>query len=384
MSNEPGKRSPTSARDEDPPYRIYRSGESDRRVPAQRPYTTYRSGPKKLRERLRDPEEPAASDERRGWRGWRGRPITPWRVARWIVGVVVGWLLLSLVLFLVSAQIQSGSVPKSARAALTPGSNMVTGTDTILVIGTDQRPKGSKEPGAFSGGVRSDTIMLWRVGAGTSRRLSIPRDTVASIPGFGQDKINAAWAYGGPALAIKTVEQFAHVKINHLIVVNLAAFPKFINDVGGIDVRTGRICSNISGGVKNGGFSLFLKPGVHHLDGLDALTLARTRDNLCNPASTDLTREAYQQQILNAIKAKLASPGILPSLPWAAWDAPQALRTDMGGFAMLSLFASAEVAGSAPVVVLHPAGSTVLANGGDALVATPGQVRRAVHHLMHG
>ena len=100
--------------------------------------------------------------------------------------------------------------------------------------------------------------MLWRIGGGTSRRLSIPRDTVANIPGHGQDKINAAYAYGGPALTIKTVEEFTGVKINHLIIVNLANFPKFIDAIGGVDVKTGRICSNISGGRKNGGFTLYL------------------------------------------------------------------------------------------------------------------------------
>ena len=164
---------------------------------------------------------------------------------------------------------------------------MITGTDTVLVLGTDQRPKGSKEPGANTSdkGSRSDTMMLWRIGGGVSRRLSIPRDTVANIPGYGSTKINAAYAYGGPALAIKTVEQFTGVKINHLIIVNLANFPKFIDAIGGVDVKTGRICSEISGGAKNGGFSLYLQPGTHHLTGIQALTLARTRENLCNAAS---------------------------------------------------------------------------------------------------
>ena len=116
---------------------------------------------------------------------------------------------------------------------------MLTGTDTILVLGTDQRPKGSKEPGADTSdkGSRSDTIMLWRVGGGVSRRLSIPRDTVAQIPGYGSTKINAAYAYGGPALAIKTIENFTGVKVNHLIIVNLANFPKFIDAIGGVTSR---------------------------------------------------------------------------------------------------------------------------------------------------
>src|ERR1019366_1205627 len=211
--------------------------------------------------------------------------ITPRRVLKYLAIAVVAWLALSFVLFLVSAQIQSGSIPQSAQAALTSGSNMITSTDTVLVIGTDQRPPGSKEPGAFSGGIRSDTIMLWRIGGGVSRRLSIPRDTAASIPGHGTTKINAAYAYGGPALAIKTIEQFTGIKINHLIIVNLANFPKFIDAIGGVDVTTGRICSEISGGAANGGFSLFLKPGAHHLSGIQALTLARTRENKCAAAS---------------------------------------------------------------------------------------------------
>ena len=147
---------------------------------------------------------------------------------------------MSLVLFLISAQIERGKVPASAKRALSSGGNMLTSTDTILMIGTDQRPKGSKEPGANTSdaGSRSDTMMLWRVGGGTSRRLSIPRDTATEIPGHGVDKINAAYAFGGPALTIKTVEQMTGVKINHLIIVNLANFPKFINALGGITIKT--------------------------------------------------------------------------------------------------------------------------------------------------
>jgi LCP family protein required for cell wall assembly len=307
-------------------------------------------------------------------------------VLAYIGGAIVAWLLLSIVLFLISAQIQGGSIPSSAQAALTPGPNMLTGTDTILVLGTDQRPTGSKEPGANTNdkGSRSDTIMLWRVGGGVSRRLSIPRDTVAPIPGYGSTKINAAYAYGGPALAIKTIENFTGVKINHLIIVNLANFPKFIDAIGGVTVRTGRICSNISGGARNGGFTLYLKPGVHNLTGIQALTLARTRENACNPASNDLTREGYQQQILNSIKSKLTSPMTFFRLPWASWYAPQVIRTDMGGFTLLSLFAAAELGGSAPTQILKPTGAEVLPDGEDALVASPSDVHRAVAKLMNG
>ncbi len=363
----------------------------------ERPYKVYRAGPRGLRTLLRGEEEAAVPGRHRsGGPGGERAPNSDgartggWALARrglkYVAIAVLVWLALSLVLFIVSAQIEQGNLPASAKASLSSGGNMLTSTDTVLVIGTDQRPSGSKEPGANTSdaGSRSDTLMLWRIGGGTSRRLSIPRDTVASIPGHGTSKINAAYADGGPALTVRTVEQFTGIKINHVIVVNLANFPKFIDAIGGIDVSTGRICSDISGGVKNGGFSLYLAPGTHHLDGRDALTLARTRENKCNPAESDLTRVRRQQQILNAIKSKLLSPSALLRLPLASWDAPKVLRTDMGGFTLLGLFGGAETGGSAPVNVLKPTGSTTLADGESALTVDPGTVQSAVNRLMNG
>jgi LCP family protein required for cell wall assembly len=299
---------------------------------------------------------------------------------------LVAWLLLSFILFLISASVQSGGVPSDAEAALSSGPNMVTGTDTVLVIGTDQRPAGTHEAGANTSdaGSRSDTLMLWRVGGGVSRRLSIPRDTLVSIPGHGQNKINAAYAFGGPALTVKTVEALTGIKINHVIIINFANFPKFIDAIGGVNVKTGRICSNISGGAANGGFTLNLHPGVHHLTGIQALTLARTRENACNASSNDLTREGYQQQIINGIKSQLLSVHTFFHLPWASWYAPQAVRTDMGGFSLLSMFVASEMGGSAPVDILKPTGSSVVAGVGDALTVSPQAVQQAVDKLLNG
>ena len=403
MPSEPDNR----ARSEDASaYSLYRSsGERSgrsRQDPDPRPYTTYRAAPRGLLARLRGEEElalpesgPGGPDEpgrrsRRG-RGDRGVPgerrrITPRRVLKYVALAIAAWLLLSLVLFIVSAQTQQAPIPASAQAALTPGGNMLTSANTVLVIGTDTRPPGSKEPGANTNdaGSRSDTIMLWRIGGGTSRRLSIPRDTVAAIPGHGTTKINAAYAYGGPALAIKTIEQFTGVKINHLILVNFVNFPKFIDSLGGVDVTTPRICSDISGGTKNGGFSLYLSPGSHHLNGIQALTLARTRENRCNPAENDLTRVRRQQQILNAIKSQMASPSTFFRLPWVSWTAPQAIKSDMGGLTLLSLAAAAAVGGSAPVSVLTPSGAVTLPDGESALTVSPGEVQSAVAKFLNG
>jgi LCP family protein required for cell wall assembly len=386
MSDDPDNR----AQSEDPPYRVYRGQDSSPSGTEQRPYNLYHSRPRGLRALLRGEEDSELPDRGPEGPAREKGPRTPGQIAKRVlkyVAIAVGaWLLLSLILFFISAQIEQSKLPDSAKAALSSGGNMLTSTDTVLIVGTDQRPAGSKEPGANTNdaGSRSDTLMLWRIGGGTSRRLSIPRDTVADIPGHGTSKINAAYAFGGPALTIRTVEQFTGLKINHLIVVNLAAFPQFIDAIGGIDVKTGRVCSDISGGTKNGGFSLRLRPGTHHLDGRDALTLARTRHNTCNPADNDLTRVKRQQQILNAIKSQLLSAGTFFRLPWASWDAPKVLRTDMGGFTMLSLFAASEFGGSAPVDVLKPSGATTLPDGESALTVTPGAVHSAVAKLMKG
>ncbi len=395
-----------SAPPEDRPYRLYRSdgesqpGSSPRAAVGgeDRPYTVYKAKPRGLRARLRGEEDAdvagsgGGGDGGGGGRRWfRGSGATGgWatarRVLKYVVMAIVAWLLLSLVLFLISAQQEQSNLPTNVSAALKPGGNMITSTDTVLIIGTDQRPKGTHEAGANTNdtGSRSDTIMLWRIGGGTSRRLSIPRDTEAAIPGHGVSKINAAYAYGGPALAIQTIEQFTGIPINHIIIVNLAAFPKFIDAIGGIDVTTGRICSDISGGTKNGGFSLYLPPGTHHLNGEQALVLARTRENKCNPAESDLTRVQHQQEILNAVKAKLMSPMSFFHLPWASWQAPKVLRTDMGGFTLLSLFAASEIGGSAPVAVLKPTGAATLPDGESALTVSPAAVHAAVGKLMNG
>lgn len=354
------------------------------------PYKVYRSGPRGLKSLLRGEAEtglpgPERPDRRRHEPGRKRRLFRgPWtwkRVLKYVLVAIVSWMLLSLVLFLVSAQIETGNLPSSASDALTSGSNMLFGTDNVLILGTDQRPVGSKEPGANTSdaGSRSDTIMLWRIGGGTSRRLSIPRDTLADIPGHGTTKINAAYAYGGPALAIKTVEAFTGLKINHVIIVNLAAFPQFIDAIGGVDVTTGRVCATISGGAANGGWTLNLPPGDHHLSGTQALVYARMRENSCNPADNDLTRVKHQQQILNGIKGQLFSPSTFFRLPWASWDAPKVLRTDMGGLTLLTLFAASEIGGNAPVQVLP-----VTPTGGSDLQASPGAVHAAVSKLVNG
>jgi LCP family protein required for cell wall assembly len=217
-----------------------------------------------------------------------------------------------------------------------------------------------------------------RVGGGKSSRLSIPRDTFAEIPGHGIDKINAAYAYGGPGLAVKTVEGFLGVKINHLIEVNFENFPDFIDSLGGINYTGGCVISRINGGYKNGGYTLRLNPGKNHLDGKQALALARTRKNECNPAENDLSRARRQQKILASIKSRLLSPATFLRLPFISWQAPKAIRSDMAGPDLLGMFAAIATGGSPSTRVLK--GEPV----GNGLRVPPDVKRREVARFLKG
>jgi LCP family protein required for cell wall assembly len=232
-------------------------------------YTLYRSRPRGLRERLAGGEPPAREPKRtRQPRSKRSRRRTFGRIVKFALFGVVGWLGLSLVLFSISAQTRAGQgISSAAEAKLNGGGLPPLLATTILVLGTDRRPRGSKEPGAFSSGERTDTIMLLRVGGGASSKLSIPRDTVVPIPGHGIDKINSAYAYGGAALSIETIQSWTGVTIDHLIEIDLENFPKFIDSLGGITVTTPCVISDINGGTRNGGYSLRLRRGENNLDG---------------------------------------------------------------------------------------------------------------------
>lgn len=313
------------------------------------------------------------------------RRITPGRVLKWLALAIGAWLALSLVLFLLSAQIQKGKVSDEARAALSSAGYPLTSPNTILILGSDARPEGSKEPGANPDGPsRSDTIMLWRVGGGHAARLSIPRDVVVDIPGHGRQKVNAAYAFGGAALSIRTLEAYLGTPIHHLIEVDFENFPKLIDALGGVDVKTGRVCSKINGGRRNGGVTLNLRAGENHLSGRQALALARTRKNDCNPAEDDLTRAKRQQQILSAMKGRLFAPTTFLRLPWVSWYTPKTLRTDMGGPTLLGFFAAAGASGSPPVEVLRPSGFETLSDGGSGLVVSDADKQAAVQRFLDG
>ncbi len=343
-------------------------------------YTRYRARPSLLAEREQPSKRLRALDGLR----WRAS-LTPKRLLLGLLALIFAWLVLSAALFLTSAHFERTSPPPDVAVALHPAGFPLTSANNILVLGSDRRPKGSREPGAnTSGPSRSDTIMLIRAGGGHSARLSIPRDTVVEIPGHGMQKINAAYAFGGPALSIKTVEGLLGIPINHLVEVNFENFPKLIDAMGGVDYTGGCVISNVDGGARNGGYTLRLRAGTHHLDGRAALALARTRENLCAPSQTDLQREEHQQALFEAMKARLLSPSSFLRLPWIAWDAPPAIVSDMSGIDLLGLFGSLALSGNPPTRVLKPSGVVTLPDGEVGLSVSESERRAAAARFLAG
>ena len=347
-----------------PEYKVYRS----RRRPLARG-----SDLDALRRRLsrvRDGDrQPRAPRERKG--------ITAGRVLKWIALAVAGWLLLSLVLFMVSAQLQEGVSAKAERALSSQGT-LLTGS-TILVLGSDART-GESIDESQQGPSRADTIMLVHASLGSVRKLSIPRDIEANIPGFGRQKINASYAFGGPALTIETVESFlGHgLEINHLVEVDFEDFPELVDALGGITVKNKtRICSPPFDNFWKG---LNFPKGEIDLDGTRALGYARVRKNSCALGEDDRARAARQQEVLRAMGDKVTSPSTFFRLPWVSWQAPRALKSDMKGPGLMALFADLATGSTDETEVLK-AGCCI---NGSNLFVSEGAKKDAVGKLLDG
>jgi len=308
----------------------------------------------------------------------RGK-ITPGRVGKWVAVALAAWLLFSLVLFLISAQLSGGLSPRSERG-LSGGGSILTGSN-ILVLGTDTRTGDSIDK-SQTGPARADTIMILHSSLGGFRRLSIPRDAFASIPGHDDQRINAAYALGGRALMVETVERYLgnDLKINHLMEIDFKGFPKFVDAIGGITVTAKRrVCSPPFDNFYKG---LRFKKGENDLTGRKALGWARVRKNRCAPSEDDTDRAERQQQLLGGVRGQFFSPSIIFRAPWVAWKAPRAFKTDLHGPGILALTADAVVGGTGDSEVLNPSCAGCGPSG--SLLVPEGERRDAVERLQNG
>jgi LCP family protein required for cell wall assembly len=195
-----------------------------------------------------------------------------------------------------------------ANTAATPGR-------TYLVVGSDSRKgltkaqrKALHTGGDF--GQRTDTIMLLHLPAngGPNVLMSIPRDSYVSIPGHGKNKINAAYAFGGPKLLAQTVEKATGVQIDDYAEIGLGGFASMVDAVGGVQICPKR-------NMKDKDAGLNIKKGCQQANGAVALGYARARHS--DPRG-DLGRVERQREVLGAIVAKSSRPSTLIN-PFAAF-----------------------------------------------------------------
>jgi LCP family protein required for cell wall assembly len=357
----------------------------------------------------------------RGDRPKRGKPPAR-RIAFWLGIAIVGWIIVSLLSFAISAQLQSFKLAGEAKDALHGNPFILPSAQNILVLGTDARPPDTKEPGAApkqkcfeqqekgeaphapcsDGEFRADTLMVVRAGGGAFNKLSIPRDSFAEIPGEQPQKINAAFAFGGAALQIKTIEKFLDIKIDHIAIIDFTGLENLVDSVGGVEVDLPhKLCAEISGGSGHGqgGITLHLKKGANTLDGEKALAYSRIREPSECPGKgksafsyeyNDRQRAAAQQEVINGIKGRLTSITRIPynfiKGPIIGWNAPKAFVSDMGFFTMPQLVLAAGIGGSGGADVLCGTNAKEEAKcgvGPEGSIEVPQSVRRAaVKRLM--
>ena len=162
---------------------------------------------------------------------------------------------------------------------------------------------------------RSDSIMIATIDPvhNKLKLTSIMRDSYVSIDGHGQDKINHAYAFGGPQLAIKTLNENFGLNIENFVSVNFSSLPTIINILGGIDIEiTNDELQYINSYIddinsKDGTSSPHITyPGVQHLDGTQALAYSRIRYT----SGGDYKRTERQRNVIEALFSKLSSTSI--------------------------------------------------------------------------
>jgi LCP family protein required for cell wall assembly len=329
---------------EEKPYRVYRGGRTKGKVPTPglRPPRVERRG---LRRRGADGA--AARAEYRGPGAPTGRRKPHWgrRISLAILVVlvlVIVWAVASWFSFSSGVSAANKRLDQNAKLALTSqGGLVLSHPTTILMLGTDNARVGGRE-----GDMHSDSIMLLRTDPAHHRLyyLSIPRDLQVPIPGAGTQKINAAFQIGGPALAIRTIRQFTGLEVDHVMVINFADFKDLIDALGGIDVnvpeaiRSNRFdCPYASQARCDAWPGWRFQKGVQHMSGSRALIYSRIRENTLNPAETDVTRGARQQDVLNAVAQKFTSLGVLSKMPFSGDSFAKPLTTDLTAAQLVQL-----------------------------------------------
>jgi len=245
----------------------------------------------------------------------------PRRKRRW------GRLLLAFLLIVIAAVVGAGfwidnSLHRVAVLADYPERPASGRGTTWLLVGSDSRQGLTPEQqadlatGGDIGNGRTDTILLVHVpGFGSSTpttMVSIPRDSYVPIPGYGSDKINAAFALGGAPLLAQTVEQATGLRLDHYAEVGFDGFAVLVDALGGVTMCLPEPIADPLAGID-------LAAGCQELDGRNALGYVRSR---ATPRA-DLDRMVNQRQFMSALLHRATSPSVWLN-PWRWYSVPHA------------------------------------------------------------
>jgi LCP family protein required for cell wall assembly len=258
-----------------------------------------------------------ATEPEAPWQQQPPPPAKPKKKRRWWLRIILALFLVWL-LFLIIVPIWAWS--KIDKVDAEPDGNRPDdqpGT-TYLVVGSDSREGLSKEEGKELGtggsgldvGQRTDTIMLLHVGDGQPILLSIPRDSLVVIPGQGggEQKVNAAFAFGGAKLLVETLEDETGIRIDDYVEIGFGGFVNIVDAVGGIEICPKEPIDDRKAG-------LDIDAGCQEADGITALGYARTRQF----STGDIERGQNQREVIGEIGDKAASPWTVLN-PLRYWD----------------------------------------------------------------
>jgi LCP family protein required for cell wall assembly len=240
------------------------------------------------------------------------RPRGARRVLKVVVVALLVWaaFLVATPLHAWSQVTREDTTPTGARPADADG-------HTYLLVGSDSRAgltaaeRKALGVGGNAKGRRTDSIILVHTpgGSGKPVLISIPRDSYLPIPGHGKNKVNAAFAIGGPKLLARTLEQATGLPIDGYVEIGFGGFAGVVDSLGGVEVCVKRA-------IKDAKAHIDLAKGCQTLDGKNALGYVRARYS--DPRG-DLGRAERQRQFLGAIMSKAATPATV-LIPWRWWD----------------------------------------------------------------
>ncbi len=224
---------------------------------------------------------------------------------RHLVRSTIFVLILAWIVFLIAVPVWAwgridkvDATPTTARPAAQLGTNYV-------LVGSDSRRGLTKAQqqelatGGDSGGRgRTDTIMIMHVGKGPTLLMSIPRDSLVPIKGYGIGKINSAYAYGGPKLLISTLEATTGLRIDNYVEVGFGGLVNVVDSLGGVQICPAKDMKDKDSGLN-------VKKGCQLADGKTALAYSRARHIY---ATQDIQRVQSQREVLGAIAKKAKSP----------------------------------------------------------------------------